>query len=304
MSLCCCSTAAGRGFLLPGILLRRRCLPRHPLLNLRSTRTVASAAAAATSISSLSPPQQRQVAVYVEALLDWNQRMNLTAVTDEAEVMTRHVADSLAVLPPLERAYRARSTTGGGDTDGVRLIDVGSGAGLPGLILAVARPSWRFTLLESMKKRCTFLEHAVEAMGLSNVDVVCDRAENVGQSLDYREAYDIAAARAVAELKVLAEYCLPLVRVGGLFIAAKGHDPHLNQWDLMVSGQLLYTLKNELLQENTRVFLVLLPKCHYETGVIVLFKKKRSVLLLVQTVDHLKITADLFQRSSTGRCLC
>lgn len=128
------------------------------------------------------------------------------------------------MLPPLERAYR--STTGGSDIDGVSFIDVGSGAGLPGLILAIARPSWRFTLLESMKKRCTFLEHAVEAMGLSNVDVVCDRAENVGQSLDYREAYDIAAARAVAELKVLAEYCLPLVRVGGLFIAAKGHDPH------------------------------------------------------------------------------
>ncbi|CAN6201946.1 unnamed protein product [Urochloa humidicola] len=220
MSLCCSSTAAGRGF-----LLSRRYLPRYPLLilNLRTTTTVPTAAAA-NAISSLSAPQQRQVAVYVEALLDWNQRMNLTAVTDEAEVMTRHVADSLAVLPPLERAYRARST--GGGIDGVSLIDVGSGAGLPGLILAVARPSWRFTLLESMKKRCTFLEHAVDAMGLLNVDVVCDRAENVGQSLDHREAYDIAAARAVAELKVLAEYCLPLVRVGGLFIAAKGHDPH------------------------------------------------------------------------------
>ncbi|BAS96982.1 Os06g0239000 [Oryza sativa Japonica Group] len=97
--------------------------------------------------------------------------MNLTAVTDEGEVMTRHVADSLAVLPPLERAYR-------GDLGGMRLVDVGSGAGLPGLILAVARPSWKFTLLESMQKRCLFLEHAVEVMGLSNVDVVCDRAED------------------------------------------------------------------------------------------------------------------------------
>ncbi|CAL5037785.1 unnamed protein product [Urochloa decumbens] len=227
MSLCCCSTAAGRGFLLPSILLSRSYLPRRPILNLRTTTTSARLAPAAATISSLSAPQQRQVAVYVEALLDWNQRMNLTAVTDEAEVMTRHVADTLAVLPPLERAYRARSSTGGGGgIDGVSLIDVGSGAGLPGLILAVARPSWRFTLLESMKKRCTFLEHAVEAMGLSNVDVVCDRAENAGQSLDHREAYDVAAARAVAELKVLAEYCLPFVRVGGLFIAAKGHDPH------------------------------------------------------------------------------
>ncbi|WVZ81792.1 hypothetical protein U9M48_029134 [Paspalum notatum var. saurae] len=226
MSLCCYSAAAGRGV----VLLGRRHWLRHPLLNLRTTTTVASsssaAAAAAASISSLSPPQQRQVAVYVDTLLEWNQRMNLTAVTDEAEVMTRHVADSLAVLPPLERAYRARSVSSVGDVDGVRLIDVGSGAGLPGLILAVARPSWKFTLLESMRKRCTFLEHAVEVMKLPNVDVVCDRAENVGQSIDFRERYDIVAARAVAELKVLAEYCLPLVRIGGLFIAAKGHDPH------------------------------------------------------------------------------
>ncbi|KAJ1258794.1 hypothetical protein BS78_10G102500 [Paspalum vaginatum] len=223
MSLCCYSAAAGRGVLLLG----RRHWRRHPLLNLRTATTVASssAGAAATSIASLSPPQQRQVAVYVDALLEWNQRMNLTAVTDEAEAMTRHVADSLAVLPPLERAYRARCTSSGGDIDGVSLIDVGSGAGLPGLILAVARPSWRFTLLESMRKRCTFLEHAVEVMKLPNVDVVCDRAENVGQSIDFRERYDIVAARAVAELKVLAEYCLPLVRIGGLFIAAKGHDP-------------------------------------------------------------------------------
>ncbi|XP_062232855.1 uncharacterized protein LOC133930198 [Phragmites australis] len=147
--------------------------------------------------------------------------------TDEAEVMTRHVADSFAMLPPLERAYRARSAPGGGGIDGVNLIDVGSGAGLPGLILAVARPSWRFTLLESMRKRCTFLEHAVEVMGLSN---------NVGQSLDFREAYDIAAARAVAELEVLAEYCLPLIRVGGLFIAAKGHDPHKQHLHTMTSS--------------------------------------------------------------------
>ncbi|XP_066371934.1 uncharacterized protein [Miscanthus floridulus] len=226
MSLCCCSTAAGRGVLLPSLLLGRRHLPRHPLLNLRTTTTVASSSSAAATTSSLSPPQQRQVTVYVDTLLEWNQRMNLTAVTDEAEVMTRHVADSLAMLPPLERAYHARSTSAGGAIDGVRLIDVGSGAGLPGLILAVARPSWKVTLLELMRKRCTFLEHAVEAMELSNVDVVCDRAEKVGQRLDFRERYDIVAAIAVAELKVLAEYCIPLVRIGGLFIAAKGHDPH------------------------------------------------------------------------------
>ncbi|KAL6861319.1 hypothetical protein ACP4OV_017019 [Aristida adscensionis] len=311
MALCCCGAAASRWVLPPRLLLGRR----HPVLSLRAATTVA-AASVSSSAAALSPPQRRQVALYVDALLDWNQvrphetprsqlltasltsrapqRLNLTAVTDEAEVMTRHVDDSLAVLPPMERAYRARATPGGGgggDIDGVRVVDVGSGAGLPGLILAVARPSWRFTLLESMRKRCTFLEHAVEVMGLSNVDVVCERAENVGQNLEFREAYDIAAARAVAELKVLAEYCLPLVRVGGLFVAAKGHDPHeeikdakgavqklgasmvelcnaLNQWDLMVSERLLYTLNNVLLQKNTHAFQVLLLRCHYEKHVI------------------------------------
>ncbi|OQU76139.1 hypothetical protein SORBI_3010G099300 [Sorghum bicolor] len=177
MSLCCCSAATGRGVLLPSLLLGRRHRLRHPLVNLRTIATFASSSSAAATTSSLSPPQQRQVTIYVDTLLEWNQRMNLTAVTDEAEVMTRHVADSLAMLPPLERAYRGRSTSAGGSIDGVSLIDVGSGAGLPGLILAVARPSWKFTLLESMRKRCTFLEHAVEAMELSNVNVVCDRAE-------------------------------------------------------------------------------------------------------------------------------
>ncbi|CAM0913490.1 unnamed protein product [Alopecurus aequalis] len=222
MSLSCCS-AGGRRLLLPRLILGQRHHVRRSLLHLRAASSGGAAATASSSTASLSPAQQRQVSLYVDALLDWNQRMNLTAVTDEAEVMTRHVADSLAVLPPLERAYTSR---GGDVASGVSLIDVGSGAGLPGLILAVARPSWKFTLLESMRKRCTFLEHAVEVMELSNVDVVCDRAENVGQSPEFREAFDVAAARAVAELKILAEYCLPLVRVGGLFIAAKGHDPH------------------------------------------------------------------------------
>ncbi|KAF0903208.1 hypothetical protein E2562_025777 [Oryza meyeriana var. granulata] len=235
MSLCCCCSAAARRFLLPRLFLgSRRRHVRYSILHPRTHTTAAARAAPAATYASsssfstthLSPSQKRQVSLYVDALLDWNQRMNLTAVTDEDEVMKRHVDDSLAVLPPLERAYRDHSASGGSDVDGLRLIDVGSGAGLPGLIFAVARPSWNFTLLESMRKRCLFLEHAVEVMGLSNVDVVCDRAETVGQSPDFREAFDVAVARAVAELKVLAEYCLPLVRVDGLFIAAKGHNPH------------------------------------------------------------------------------
>ncbi|KAK1316952.1 hypothetical protein QJS10_CPA05g01870 [Acorus calamus] len=146
--------------------------------------------------------------------------MNLTAVRDVDEVMSRHVADSLAILPPINNSYCDAASS-----DGLRLVDVGSGAGLPGLILAIACPDWKITLLESMQKRCRFLEYAVDLVGLTNVQILCGRAESVGQTLDLRETFDVAVARAVAEMRVLAEYCLPLVRIGGLFVAAKGYDP-------------------------------------------------------------------------------
>eukprot|EP00268_Persea_americana_P069452 TRINITY_DN9867_c0_g1_i7.p1 TRINITY_DN9867_c0_g1~~TRINITY_DN9867_c0_g1_i7.p1 ORF type:complete len:195 (-),score=33.96 TRINITY_DN9867_c0_g1_i7:2164-2748(-) len=150
--------------------------------------------------------------------------MNLTAVTEASEVMKRHVEDSLAIIPPIQSHYLSRCDS---TCDRLNLVDVGSGAGLPGLIFAIACPGWKVTLLESMQKRCMFLEHAVGLIGLSNVEILCARAENVGQNLDSREMFDVAVARAVAEMRVLAEYCLPLVRVGGLFVAAKGYDPQV-----------------------------------------------------------------------------
>ncbi|MQL83103.1 hypothetical protein Taro_015573 [Colocasia esculenta] len=213
-----------------------------------------------SGIRALSPLQQEQITTYVRTLLEWNQRMNLTAVTEESEVMTRHVEDSLAIIPPLRRHYVSRCCGRGGpvSSDGGRLsvVDVGTGPGLPGLILAIACPDWKLTLLESMRKRCLFLEHVIGLIGLSNVQVLHERAECVGQNLNFREVFDVAVARAVAEMRTLglgfvadvylllsdtykkntdsclltritvaAEYCLPLVRVGGLFVAAKGYDP-------------------------------------------------------------------------------
>lgn len=148
--------------------------------------------------------------------------MNLTAVTERNEVMERHIEDSLAIIPPISESYASHCSS---SCESLNLVDVGSGAGLPGLILAIACPDWEVTLLESMNKRCLFLEHAINVTGLSNVQVVRDRAENFGQTSEFRESFDVAVARAVAELRILVEYCLPLVRVGGLFLAAKGHDP-------------------------------------------------------------------------------
>ncbi|XP_028090487.1 uncharacterized protein LOC114290722 isoform X1 [Camellia sinensis] len=170
----------------------------------------------------LTHPQKQQIHLFVDALLQWNQKMNLTAVREESEIMERHVEDSLALIPPIQSSYLSHC---GASCDEIRLVDVGTGAGLPGLILAIACPGWKVTLLESISKRCVFLEHAVDLTGLSNVQVVRERAENLGQNLAFREVFDVSVARAVAELRILAEYCLPLVRVGGLFVAAKGHDP-------------------------------------------------------------------------------
>ncbi|KAL1541533.1 16S rRNA (guanine(527)-N(7))-methyltransferase [Salvia divinorum] len=181
------------------------------------------AAAGTLNFEALTSHQKHQVRLYIDSLLEWNQKMNLTAVKEENEVMERHVEDSLAIIEPVRDSYMLRC---GNSFENLSVVDVGSGAGLPGVILAIACPSWKVTLLESLNKRCVFLEHVVGLIGLQNVQIVRNRAETVGQNLDYRENFDIAVARAVAEMRVLAEYCLPLVRVGGLFVAAKGHDPH------------------------------------------------------------------------------
>ncbi|GLU21426.1 hypothetical protein SLE2022_375660 [Rubroshorea leprosula] len=187
------------------------------------TFTTATAGLNSSCFEALTSRQKEQINLYVDALLQWNQKMNLTAVKEANEVRERHIKDSLSILPPLLNSYSLHCNT---LCDNLRVVDVGTGPGLPGLVFAIACPGWEVTLVESMNKRCVFLKHAVGLMGLSNVQVVRERAENLGQDLCFREQFDVAVARAVAEMRILAEYCLPLVRVGGLFVAAKGHDPH------------------------------------------------------------------------------
>ncbi|KAL9282966.1 putative 16S rRNA (guanine(527)-N(7))-methyltransferase [Arabidopsis thaliana] len=194
-------------------------LPRRFHYKALSNATVSTTA---SCFKTLSSSQQDQIHLYVDTLLQWNQKMNLTATKEADEVMERHIEDSLAILPPIKTCYNLHSSD---LFDHINLIDVGSGAGLPGLVLAIACPDWRVTLLESINKRCVFLEHVVNVTGLTNVTIVRGRAESCGHDVMYREKFDVAIARAVAEMRVLAEYCLPLVRIGGLFVAAKGHDP-------------------------------------------------------------------------------
>ena len=147
---------------------------------------------------------------YHDMLLDWNTRMDLTSVSAD-RMAARHFLDSLLPL----------KASGLIPEEG-RLIDVGTGAGFPGLPLAIARPSLQVTLLEAQGKRCQFLQAVCQALGLENVTIINDRAENLGRTEGHREGYDRAVARAVAALPVLAEYLLPFVRVGGMALCWKG----------------------------------------------------------------------------------
>ena len=168
------------------------------------------AARAAEAGIPLTAEQIGQFSVYHEMLLDWNTRMNLTALTAPEDVAVKHIIDSLT-------AYDAALF------DGARtLIDVGTGAGLPGIPLAVYAPHLTVTLLDSLNKRVRFLTEVIAAMGLQNVRCIHARAEEAARTAEHRAAYDIAVSRAVARLPVLLEYTLPFVRVGGTLLALKG----------------------------------------------------------------------------------
>lgn len=151
---------------------------------------------------------------YQDAILDWNQRMNLTSIVEPAEVQVKHFLDSFTVLAALPEAVRDGKKA-------ARLLDVGAGAGLPGIPLAMIRPKLDVVLLEATQKKCRFLDHAVELLGLENARVVCGRVEEVAHQTDQRGSYDFVVARAVGTLAVLVELGLPLLRVGGRLIALK-----------------------------------------------------------------------------------
>lgn len=142
-------------------------------------------------------------------LVETNKSLNLTAITEPDEIVSKHFVDSLSVLRELDIPT------------GSSLIDVGTGAGFPGVVLLIARPDLKITLLDSTKKRLIFVESVVDALGLS-AKIVHMRAEEAGQNPTFRGKYDFVTARAVANMKVLSEYCLPFLKIGGVFAAMKG----------------------------------------------------------------------------------
>ena len=149
---------------------------------------------------------------YRELLLEWNARINLTAITDPHEILTRHFLDSLTCLLALPMEQRLAPLT---------LVDIGSGAGFPGLVLAIVCPAWRVTLLEATGKKVRFLDAAIDALSLANAGTLPGRAEELAHLPRYRGTFDIATARAVAALPTVLEYCAPFVRPGGLILLPK-----------------------------------------------------------------------------------
>lgn len=158
----------------------------------------------------LSERQVEQLVQYKSLLLEWNGKMNLTAITEDIEVITKHFLDCMTINKAL-------------DMNKIKtVIDIGTGAGFPGLVIKIAFPHLKVTLVDSLKKRLTFLDEVIKVLGLEDVICVHSRAEDLGKDKAYREGFDMCASRAVANLAVLSEYTLPFVKVNGYLIALKG----------------------------------------------------------------------------------
>lgn len=160
----------------------------------------------------LSPAQLELLARYADLLLEWNQKINLTAIRSPEEIRVKHFLDSLSCSLAIK------------GTDISKMIDIGTGAGFPGIPLKIIYPEMQLTLVESVTKKTQFLSEVVQVLGLEEVEIHPSRAETLGKQADHRESYPWAVARAVAGLPVLCEYLLPLVKIGGFMLAQKGDN--------------------------------------------------------------------------------
>lgn len=156
----------------------------------------------------LSPGQKIQFETLMRELLAWNQKLNLTSITNKDEIEIKHFLDSLSVVDSIPK-------------DAKSLVDIGSGAGFPGIPIKIVRPDLKVTLLETAAKKVAAMQSIISTLGLSGIEAIQARAEDAGRDPKFREHFDVATARAVAALPVLVEYALPLIRPGGILIAQK-----------------------------------------------------------------------------------
>lgn len=186
--------------------------------------------------------QLLQFKKYSDMLKEWNSKINLTAITDDDGIAVKHFLDSILPLYCADFA------------SGAKLADIGTGAGFPGLPIKIMRPDIEVTLIDSLQKRINFLNEVCSQLGLSNIRCIHGRAEELGKDNAYRESYDIIVSRAVANLKVLCEYCLPFVKINGIFIALKSEnsDEELNSARAMIGtlGGKIEEIKEAALPES------------------------------------------------------
>lgn len=201
----------------------------------------------------LSPEQLEQFNRYYQLLVEWNEKMNLTAITDEEEVYLKHFYDSLSAAFYFDFS------------GSLAICDVGAGAGFPSIPLKIAFPDIQVTIVDSLNKRITFLNHLANELQLSNVHFFHDRAETFGKLPEHREQYDVVMARAVARMSVLSELCLPLVKVGGAFLAMKAASA---QDELQSSHKALKVLGGRLREDHS----FLLPMEESERTIMVIDK--------------------------------
>ena len=208
----------------------------------------------------LSDMQKKQFLTYYKNLVLWNQVMNLTAITDMEEVYTKHFVDSLSFI---------KAISGQAMPEGSRLIDVGTGAGFPGLPLAIVYPGLQVTLMDSLNKRIRFLDDTVEQLGLANIRTVHARAEELARNKQHREQYDLCCSRAVANISTLSEYCLPFIKQGGLFISYKSEKA---EEELKESGKAVTILGGKL-EDKIRF---ILPGTDYQRILLLIRKIKAT----------------------------
>lgn len=206
---------------------------------------------------SLNEEQEKQFIEYYKLLIEWNQVMNLTAITEYDEVMQKHFVDSLSLVKGI---HISSCET---------LIDVGTGAGFPGIPLKIIFPHLKIVLLDSLGKRVKFLNAVIEKLGLNNITAIHGRAEDFSRQKEYREKFDICVSRAVANLSSLSEYCLPYVKIGGVFISYK-------------SGAVEEELKNArraisiLGGKEKQTLKFVLPDSDIERSFVIIQKKKET----------------------------
>lgn len=184
----------------------------------------------------LSDLQKEQFDRFYELLTEWNKVMNLTGITEYEEVNEKHFVDSLAVVKSVDIAQVQT------------VIDVGTGAGFPGIPLKIVFPHLKVTLLDSLNKRIKFLNTVIDELGLEEISTIHGRAEDYAKQTDYREKYDLCVSRAVANLSTLSEYCIPYIRVGGIFISYKSGEieeelEHAKKAVKILGGRLENTVK-------------------------------------------------------------